>query len=44
MRRWNDSLKQRDQFRVGVQHRHQLVQAGDAGVAEAPHDLFRFMT
>ena len=34
-----------DELRVGVQHRHQLLQvAGDAGVAEAPHDLLRFTT
>lgn len=31
-----------DERRLGMQHRHQLLDiAGDAGVPEAPHDLLR---
>src|SRR5881396_3493582 len=34
-----------DELRVGVQHRHQLLDvAGDAGLPEAPHHLLRFTT
>src|SRR5688572_10291442 len=34
-----------DELRVGVQHRHQLLDVtGEAGVLEAPYDLLRFTT